>query len=173
MSDVIFTTIHGSRLYGFAHEGSDFDYFTVTSGNEKPHQSVVGNIDHVRMGLPAFLERAYSGSHQSVEALFSRKKWWGPAAEMYAPMLSQIRICGPEVTAKYARTITAFCYGDFKRRRHAVRLRLNLNEILRDGQISRVSLDGSRAKLASHLARRFEGDELKLLLSTVSSQGWE
>lgn len=172
MSDVIFSTIHGSRLYGLSHEGSDYDYFTVTNGNERPRQGVVDGIDTTRMGLSAFLALAHSGSHQSVEALFSREKQWGSVGHMYAPMLSQMRICGPEVTAKYMRTITKFCYGDFKRRRHAVRLRLNLTEIMNTGRVSRVTMSAVSARLATSVAEKLEGDALKEFLMKDKPEVW-
>lgn len=169
---IVFSTIHGSRLYGFAHEGSDYDRFTVVEGKARARQHTNGDDDHVTMGLSTFLELANSGSHQSVEALFSKLKEWGPAGEMYAPMLSQMRVFGPAVNAKYSRTIKAFCFGDFKRRRHAVRLKLNQNELARTGQIQRVTLTPSRVKMANRLASTYEGEDLLSLLITSSSRDW-
>lgn len=169
---IIFSTIHGSRLYGFAHEGSDYDRFTVVEGKARARQRTNGSDDHVTMGLSTFLDLANSGSHQSVEALFSTLKEWGPAGEMYAPMLSQMRVFGPAVNAKYSRTIKAFCFGDFKRRRHAVRLKLNQNELARTGQIRNVTLSPTKVNMATRLAMTYEGDVLLSLLTTSSSRDW-
>ena len=67
MEGVIFETVHGSHLYGWAHEGSDYDVFRVlsryTTGARQTH---VDGIDLVTVGINKFLERALSGSHQSV-----------------------------------------------------------------------------------------------------------
>lgn len=169
---IIFSTIHGSRLYGFAHEGSDYDRFTVVEGKARARQHTNGDDDHVTMGLSTFLELANSGSHQSVEALFSKLKEWGPAGEMYAPMLSQMRVCGPYVNAKYSRTIKAFCFGDFKRRRHAVRLKMNQNELARTGQIRNVTLSPTKVNVATQLAIAHEGDALLSLLTNTTSRDW-
>ena len=172
MGEIIFTTPHGSRLYGLAHAGSDHDRFTVFADKRRVRQRTDGNDDQVTMGLDSFLQLAYSGSHQSVEALFSKQKEWGPAGEMYAPMLNNIRIGGPDVLRKYSRTIKSFCYGDFKRRRHAVRLTFNSNELSRTGTIERVTLTESRARMATKLAEQFEGDSLLALLLTSHSRSW-
>lgn len=172
MGEIIFTTPHGSQLYGLAHAGSDHDRFTVFADKRRARQHTNGDDDHVTMGLDSFLGLAYSGSHQSVEALFSNQKEWGPAGEMYAPMLNNIRIAGPEVMRKYARTIKAFCYGDFKRRRHAVRLTFNRNELSHTGTIERVTLTENRAAMATKLAEQYEGDDLLMLLLTPISRSW-
>lgn len=130
MSEVIFTTVHGSRLYGFSHHGSDYDTFTVTTSRAvKSKQTIVGHEDQFKVGLARFLDLATSGSHQSVEALFSPYKVWGtgPAAEQYKPMIVSIRVGG--VAEKFERTIRKFSYGDFKRRRHACRLSLALDSL--------------------------------------------
>lgn len=160
--EIVFTTVHGSRLYGFAHEGSDFDTYTVTlSRSLKVHQTVddEGN-DRVRVGLWHFLDLATSGSHQSVEALFSPMKEWGPAADQYRPMLEHMRIGGGEVFEKYERTIRRFCHGDFKRRRHAVRLMLNLDDLRWMGRVSWVRLSDLQVGYCTRLATDFEGDAL-------------
>ena len=127
MSELIFSTVHGSHLYGLAHEGSDRDVYYVYEGKGRNlRHAMNGDDDSVRGTLDAFLERAYTGSHQAVEALFSQKKDWAPGMfERYGAMLDRLYIEGGEVFAKYERTIKKFSYGDFKRRRHACRLRLN------------------------------------------------
>ena len=137
MNEVIFTTIHGSHLYGLATPFSDVDTFTVTtSHNTRAHQRVRGNDDQTTMGLDTFLEYAYTGSHQSVEALFSPFKVWH-SHEYLAPMLDGMRVGGPDVLAKYQRTVTKFAHADdFKRRRHACRLWLNMQALRSDGRFS-------------------------------------
>lgn len=160
--EIVFSTLHGSRLYGFAHEGSDFDTFTVTtSRSTRVRQAVdaAGN-DRVHVGIWRFLDLATSGSHQSVEALFSPLKEWGPASVQYRPMLENMLIVGGSVFEKYERTIRKFCYGDLKRRRHAVRLALNLDDLRITGRIGSVQLPDSQVAYCTRLATDLEGDAL-------------
>lgn len=161
MTGLIFSTVAGSHLYGLAHEGSDLDVYEVYEGKSlKLRQSISGNDDSVRGTLEAFLVRAATGSHQSVEALFSQRKVYAPGMqEKYGPMLEGLRITGGDVYAKYERTIRKFCYGDFKRRRHAARLSLNLRS-LRDYGKFNPELTQPEIVLCNGYARTFKGDEL-------------
>lgn len=163
MTELIFETVHGSHLYGWAHEGSDMDIFRVTtSTNNKALQKHVGGLDIVTVGFDTFLARALTGSHQSVEALFSTEKVW--YNDTYRPMLEGIRVCGGEVFEKYERTIKKFCYGDFKKRRHACRLHLNLHELRKYGKFD-PKVGQPAAVLANTYAKLYEGDELWSALS--------
>lgn len=160
----IFTTIHGSRLYGWAKKDSDHDRFTVTDSLRlKARQTVVGDQDHVRVGLNLFLIRALGGSHQSVEALFSPYKEWNPEYLHLKPFIDHIVVCGAPVYEKYERTIRSFCFGDFKRRRHAARLSLNLADLREGGRfnpaMSKVDMD-----FCAQVAQRAEGEELWTIL---------
>lgn len=161
---LIFRTIHGSHLYGLAHENSDLDYYEVYEGKRPSLSQRIlepTGEDLVRGSLEAFVRRAFSGSHQSCEALFSRKKEWAPGMEeRWGPFLTGIRVSGEEVVSKYERTIRKFCYGDFKRRRHAVRLRFNLNHIQWYGKFN-PTMNKSQIEAANYLASGFEGDELR------------
>lgn len=158
MTEMIFETVHGSHLYGWAHEGSDMDIFRVTtSTSPKARQEFVDGVDIVTVGLDTFLARALAGSHQSVEALFSRRKVW--YNDTYRSMLTHTKVCGSEVFEKYERTIKKFCYGDFKRRRHACRLRLNLRELRMYGTFD-PEVDQPASVLANAYAKLYEGDEL-------------
>lgn len=164
---IIFSTVHGSRLYGFAHAGSDNDTFTVTDERTRPlTQKVRGDQDDVTVGINRFLQLAYSGSHQSCEALFSREKKWASdqMRERWAPMLSAAYVTDPDAYAKYERTIRAFCYGDFKRRRHACRLAANLEELRRFGEFNpRASF--TQVDHWNHLASDYSGDTLAEILN--------
>lgn len=166
-NDTIFETIHGSHLYGMAHEGSDMDVYRVV---DQPHPSrrrarhnIEGNVDSVVVPFPVFITRIQGGSHQALEALFSPQKVWNPDYEYLRPMMDAYRVTGPEVLQKYRRTITKFCYGDYKRRRHAVRLRGNLVGLQNDGIFNPV-MSGSDIRRADYLARHYEGDALRELL---------
>lgn len=165
MTGLIFSTVHGSHLYGLAHEESDLDVYEVYEGKSlKLRQSMSGKDDSVRGTLDAFLKRAYTGSHQSVEALFSKRKVYAPGMqEMYGPMLDRLYIEGGEVYAKYERTIKKFCYGDFKKRRHACRLSLNLRSLRDYGRFD-PELTQPEAVLCTGFANTAEGDDLWALL---------
>lgn len=155
---VIFETVHGSRLYGLAHEQSDHDLFRVTTSKaRKARHYKNGDEDICEVGISLFLERAQSGSHQSVEALFSPFKHWSD--ESYRPVIESTVVAGGGVYAKYERTIRKFCYGDFKRRRHACRLAINLHYLRRYRRFN-PCMTSTEITLANAYAARFEGDEL-------------
>ena len=165
MKPLIFSTIHGSRLYGLSNANSDTDYYFVYEGTGKDlKQSVDGKIDTVRGDLPAFLTRALSGSHQSLEALFSHQKVYEPGMrEKWGPFIESLRVTGSDVFAKYERTITKFCYGDFKRRRHAVRLSFNLADLRESGRFD-PEMSLTQVRYADKMAGMYEGDELKEMI---------
>lgn len=161
---VIFETIHGSYLYGLANTDSDMDFYRVYEGDGvNLRQSMSGAVDTVRGDLRAFITRAESGSHQSLEALFSPFKLWGDGMEQkWGSYLANLRITGSDVFAKYERTIKKFCYGDFKRRRHAIRLRYNLDDLREFGRFN-PRLTTEQINWADKYAS-LEGDELKEML---------
>lgn len=162
---IIFETVHGSHLYGLNHAKSDYDIFRVVlADTPKSVHTFDGAYDYVEVGLSLFLNRAVSGSHQSVEALFSHEKAWGDTS--YQPMLENVFVGGPEVFAKYERTITSFSYGDFKRRRHACRLALNLSGLRREQRFN-PRLTPLEADMCSAVAESLSGDSLRDYLLNV------
>lgn len=167
---IIFSTIHGSYLYGLAHEHSDKDVFEViTSERRKAHHQVIeAGLDVVRVPWNVFLTRISEGSHQSVEALFSHAKVWGETGEPYRAMLQGYRVCGADVFAKYERTIRTFARADFKRRRHAVRLHQNLQELRKSGRFEpRMSVE--QRGDATRLALQYHGEQL---LARLEGRAW-
>lgn len=159
--NLIFSTVHGSHLYGMAHESSDMDIYEVFEGNGiNLTQKIRGSEDHVWGSLEAFTRRALTGSHQSCEALFSPVKEFGPGMrEKYGAYLDGFRVTGGEVFAKYERTIKKFSYGDFKRRRHAVRLGLNLRDLRREGRFN-PQLTEEQVRHVTLMADAFAGPDL-------------
>ena len=151
--------MHGSRLYGLSHGGSDHDRYIVTTGDYRPRHDVTGGSDTVMIGLTRFLTYARMGSHQSVEALFSPCKVWHSKQGQIEPFLRQMKVTGPFVAGKYERTIHSFCYGDFKKRRHAARLSFNLADLRRYGRFSPI-MPRDDIQLATELATQLEGDDL-------------
>lgn len=167
MATKIFTTPHGSRLYGFAHAGSDVDTFTVTdSRSRKVSQSVQGDDDRCVVGVHRFLELAMGGSHQSVEALYSPLKMWADtdSARQWRPLLESVRVGGGEVSAKFERTIRKFSHGNFKQRRHAARLSLHLMEIRQCGRIVNVRLQPAQVEWCARVAEQHQGQDLAVIL---------
>lgn len=164
MTDIIFSTIHGSHLYGLANEDSDKDVFYVTTSLRRRARHSYNEIgwDQARVGLDTFLLRIQEGSHQSVEALFSPYKEWNPEYEYLKPMLESYRVGGAEVFAKYERTVKKFCYGDYKRRRHAVRLAQNLQSLRNFGRFNPVMSDYQIFEAT--IMADTEGDELLKML---------
>lgn len=160
--ELIFRTDHGSHLYGFEHEGSDHDVYEVYEGNSrKLRQTTDGNLDLVRGSLSAFMLRASSGAHQSAEALFSKQKDFAPGMEeKWGHLFDNFRL-GAEAYEKYERTIKKFAFGNFKQRRHAGRLALNLWEMRVSGS-GRFNprIHSIDRHLITAYAKLREGDEL-------------
>jgi hypothetical protein len=161
-STLIFRTVHGSHLYGMAHEDSDMDIYEVYEGQGTHlNQTITEHGLDICVGtLEAFTRRANSGSHQSAEALFSPvKEFTSEGAARYGAYLAGFRITGSEVFAKYERTIHKFCFGDFKRRRHAARLALNLADLRLYGRFN-PRLTQANIEAITFVAATLEGDDL-------------
>lgn len=153
----IFETVHGSHLYGLAHAGSDADLFIVYADDRKMLQEMHGDDDITTSGLRDFLDKALGGSHQSLEALFSPVKVWSDLR--YYSMLEGLRVPAGPVREKYRRTIHRFSFGDFKRRRHALRLALNLRDLTLHGRFNPRLLP-EQAEMITEMAEQHEGEAL-------------
>lgn len=168
MTEVIFSTVHGSHLYGLAGPNSDVDSFTVTTSDARhARQNKIGEADSTFIGWDTWLEYVFSGSHQSVEALFSRRKVWtdDDVRRAYEPMLDGMRITGGDVLAKYGRTVTKFAHAqDFKRRRHACRLWLNMQDLRWDGRFEPEMTDREKLWATELATADIDGPTLCLLL---------
>lgn len=155
---LIFSTPHGSVLYGLNHAGSDRDMMYVHDDHRRARQRVVDGEDYVNVGLGDFLAKATGGAHQYLEALFSPMKIYHNSS--YRPMLESYRVPAGWIRGKYMRTIRHFSYGDtLKRRRHALRLALALNHMAIDGRFN-PQLDPRVAHRITKLAEEFSGDGL-------------
>lgn len=160
--ELVFRTVHGSHLYGLATENSDLDTYEVydVPGTSLRQFFRETGEDVVQGGIWAFIERAKTGSHQSCEALFSTKKEWTDYGyAKYGAMVENLVVTGGEVFQKYERTIRKFSYGDFKRRRHAVRLYFHLHELRKHGRFN-PTMNGIQITLANKLAELYSGDDL-------------
>lgn len=143
---VIFSTIHGSRLYGLDHADSDYDTYTVVTNDHKfdtdadlrlgQHVRSFADApdkDDVVVTLNTFMKRVNKGSHQACEALFSQEKVLGEGWVTWGPLLNAVRVTSPDAFHAYERTIRKFAFGDFKRRRHAIRLATDLHYLRETG----------------------------------------
>lgn len=176
---LIFKTIHGSHLYGLAHPKSDADTFTVVTDDhdfgDRPTRQVVRGYgdkvtDDLTFTLSEFLKRIGNGSHQSLEALFSPLKAWESAQHWFEPFTWHYRATSPEVFYTYERTIRKFAYGDFKRRRHGVRLAQNLRDLRHDGRFN-ARMTNRAIVEANQLANELTGNALLRRLDIPTSNG--
>lgn len=88
--DVVCSTIHGSYLYGIAHENSDIDGFVILSPQDNVHTKKEKNImshglDIKVLDFHHFFHLIDNGSHQAVEALYS--PYMKYTNSPYAPMI--------------------------------------------------------------------------------------
>ena len=126
--DVIFATIHGSYLYGTAHQDSDIDIFIVReSGKNK--STNIGNIDVQVLNLETFLRLAQTGCHQAVEALYSPYKKFSNTP--YRPFIEHIRV-SPYAFSKKALSAAKALQGrgTSKGAQHAHRLEESAQQML-------------------------------------------
>lgn len=140
--EILFSTPHGSHLYGLATPTSDRDFYTVVT--RLPHvahngtraryakQTIKGQDDNFVIDLSTFMLLCEKGVPQALEAMFSRC----PTEDRITDLRFQYRV-GTAVLPTYLRTIKSFIgAGDFKRRRHAFRLALNAADIAKYGRFN-------------------------------------
>lgn len=135
-SDVLFRTIHGSHLYGTAHEGSDRDYYVVVRDNPShktrfSRQTIRDGIDTNVVDLSTWLHYVDQGVPQACEAMFSTKA----DIDTLADLRASYRLTS-QAWDRYLRTAINFVttYGDHKRIRHGIRLAFNLRDIRETGR---------------------------------------
>lgn len=170
---VLFKTPHGSKLYGLGHAKSDDDYFVVTptryvsrkSGNamrkNNARQTISGDIDTVFMDFKTFTRLASDGVPQALETMFSKLS----RSDFFEDYRQAFFCSDPEVIHRYMRTIKSFSKSEkdlFKRRRHALRLSLNLEEILYTGRFD-PTLTRSNASKITRFAGMSDENYLKEL----------
>lgn len=157
--DIIFTSVTGSRLYGLDHEGSDKDSIIVYGDKRKTRHKIVGEDDTIHVGLAELLDKAFSGSPQFVEAVFSHRKEWQNTD--WRPMFDSFRVPVSAVRAKYMRTIRAFIGTDTqKSRQHAVRLGVALRDLRRNNGWYSPTLNQENRELVQTMAHNYQGEEL-------------
>ena len=138
MKHLLLGTVHGSRLYGLSHANSDYDYFAVHGWDKfKGHQRIAGIDDRLNTSYDRFMRYADRGVPQYLEAM------WSTLADvdempfnrfLYRPTVSLTR-------DTYMRTVKSFWMqgweqDSFKKRRHALRLMLNLRTMEECGRFN-------------------------------------
>lgn len=167
MTEVLFKTEHGSRLYNLHHPWSDHDWYTVVSHNPTnrkryARQTIVryhghGEVDDETtdsfvVDIGTWLQMVSIGVPQACEALMSRRA--------VVDKISSLRsdyVLTPSVSERYLRTMKSFAMSDtLKSRRHGVRLAFNLRSILHTGRFD-PSLTDEEVRLCNWYAERFPG----------------
>lgn len=157
--DIVFTSVTGSRLYGLDHEGSDKDSIIVYEDKRKARHRIVGEDDTIYVGLADLLDKAFSGSPQFVEAVFSHKKEWTNTD--WRPMFDSFRVPISAVRAKYMRTIRAFIATDTqKARQHAIRLGIALMHIRKNNGWYNPTLTPEEIEFVKATATLYQGEQL-------------
>ena len=144
---LLFRTVHGSRLYGTNHENSDWDYWEVYS-NKVPSpakwikQKIEGKDDRVRLNLSTFTLYAYRSSHQVLEAMFSDRA----EVDELTAFRNSFRLNTYTFVPLYKRTIKSFVFNeDRKSKMHAARLCFNLMDGLEYGRFN-PTMSGRRLR---------------------------
>jgi predicted nucleotidyltransferase len=153
---VLFRTIHGSHLYGLATPESDTDWYTVVAnkpGRRKAtyaKQSIHDGLDSTTIDLSTFRKQCDAGVPQALEALFSQV----PEVDLLTDFRASYRIDTAKVTATYRRTMRNFAEDNtFKKRRHVIRLFMNLQDMTNKGRFNPTLCSGDIAivnEIAEH-----------------------
>lgn len=155
-SKTLLLTAHGSHLYGLSHENSDKDFYRVIDAvpekNEHGHvkkrngqQTVENDLDDTVFDLKTFMIHAYDGVPQALEAMFS------PVAtiDVLGAYRAGFRVSVQSMSLKYIHAIEKFSQFDFKRRRHALRYALNLQEAINNnGRFSPVLKESDKLMIS-------------------------
>lgn len=133
MGMTLLETLTGSRLYGNARADSDYDRFIVIANRPRRNnrakyakQRIVGQDDTLTTDLSTLMRYASMGVPQYLEAIFSRQA----TVDRITELRYSYRCNLASAVNTYQRTIKNFAEGNQKQRRHALRLCLNLDEIL-------------------------------------------
>lgn len=134
---MLLRTIHGSRLYGLAHADSDIDIYEVHASGSLRKRGANG-VDTTTTGLSDFVAQCDRGVPEALETMFS------PLAEpsVLDTYRSAYRVSTGEVATRYRHAIVKHLTvpdpTTFKRRRHALRMTVNLADALAYGRFNPV-----------------------------------
>ena len=135
---ILFKTVHGSHLYGLAHAESDNDFYTVLdkvkNARAKYAKQTISDdgTDSMVVDFGTWLDQCVSGVPQALEAMFSNS----PLVDDISHFRSAYRV-STGASERYLRTITNFVFTqDPKRKRHGLRLALNMYDFTRAGRFN-------------------------------------
>lgn len=137
--EVLFKTVHGSRLYGLHHANSDHDFYTVVSKVKTvkakyARQTIIDGVDSTVVDFGTWLHQCEIGVPQALEAMFSTQ-----ALEDRISAFRQGYVAGTGVWERYLRTIKSFALDEeniYKKKRHALRLACNFQDMRRWGRFN-------------------------------------
>lgn len=159
-AQTLLLTVHGSHLYGMNHAGSDLDYYRVLA--VEPQRNIQGDIrkknathvvegnnDNAVFDFKTFAIHAYNCVPQALEAMYS------PLATIDAIGAYRLgfRASVQTMSVKYIHAIEKFSNFEFKKRRHALRYALNLNEAINNnGRFSPVLSENDKLMISEMAA---------------------
>jgi len=134
---LLFRSYAGSILHGLSTPSSDIDIFEIHSesfgsahANKQEVQKIEGELDVTKITLSRFMQRSMDGSHQCLDAMFSS------IAEV--DEISALRksfYAGSSTVEVFGRSIRELAHQKPpKKRRHAVRVTLNLIQMMETGR---------------------------------------
>ena len=125
---LLFRTIHGSHLYGLAHEHSDLDTYQVIATK---HRSRLRNVkqrindkdDTTTVDFCTWMAMCEKSVPQALEAMFSQQAEFDMIAEFRRAFV----VSRATLHDTYRRTVKSFSEQDnYKKNRHALRLCVNM-----------------------------------------------
>lgn len=131
--ETLLLTHTGSKLYGLNHANSDNDTYRIikTLDNNRKRNAkhkITGDEDEITIDFRTFANFAYEGQIQALEAMFSPIATIDHLTEFRSSFYAGLNM--DQMIGRYRRTITKFAHGNFKHRRHAMRLAINLDEAI-------------------------------------------
>jgi hypothetical protein len=148
--EVLFKTIHGSRLYGLSHADSDYDWYTVVDKRPYRHpvQTIVDGQDSHVFELSEWIDHCQRGTPQALEAMFSTK------AEIdKLPDLRRDFKAGGHSFFTFLKVIRSLQgWDDFKHKRHMIRLAYEAQDLARYGRFD-PTMTPLRIETANELAK--------------------
>lgn len=165
-TEPLLRTVHGSRLYGLDHEGSDWDWYTVVpqplqhSDTLRPTRvfqelstdAATGVVtDTMVVGLTTFLSNCAEGVPQALEAMFAPTS----TVDLLGGYRAAFRVNPNTMHATYRRSMrdhmlrAELMDSPVKVRRHVVRHALNLETALTCGRFSPVLSETERRVVVS------------------------
>lgn len=159
-------TIHGSHLYGLAHDNSDVDYYVVVDDG-RARQTINDGIDTNTLSFDKFISLCYKGVPQALEAMFSQQA----DIDEISYFRNGWKAGGSEVVDTYRRTIKSLSFDErhtTKYRRHAARLAYNLRDIVEHGRFN-PRLDDFQISMVTGISVMEDKDFVKAInwISTI------